>query len=91
MSCCPAITKKTGLPCNRRVTRFNKRDTLVCGFHGNTECVVPTEYCPEPCPICLEPIEVHKSHLTPCFHCFHDKCLYLWGKKTCPVCRGKLT
>lgn len=87
---CGATNKKTGDLCNRRATRLNKQDTPVCGFHVNTDFVVQENLCPDPCPICLEPIQINNSHLTACFHCFHDKCLALWSRDTCPICRENL-
>lgn len=50
----------------------------------------------EECPICLDPIDIHKSVVTPCFHIFCQSCLVdvmKAGKKKnenldgpCPVC-----
>ena len=38
------------------------------------------------CPICYK----KSNYTTKCNHKFCKTCLYKWGKKTCPMCRGKI-
>ena len=51
--------------------------------------------CSQPsCPICSEDFEVDVAHCClPCQHFFHETCVVPWldAKKTCPICRFKLT
>jgi hypothetical protein len=45
----------------------------------------------EPCPICLQGIEVKEEiRRTPCEHTFHTACLDCWCQQnlSCPVCRS---
>ncbi len=51
--------------------------------------------CSQPsCPICSEDFEVDARQMClPCQHYFHEQCVVPWldAKKTCPICRFKLT
>jgi len=40
------------------------------------------------CSICLEFINSH--YQLPCGHIFHEKCIKIWKKNKCPLCRTKI-
>jgi len=46
----------------------------------------------DPCAVCLTPMDVDSSRLTPCGHAFHGKCLELSLRvsRYCPICRHQL-
>lgn len=52
---------------------------------------VPDELLRAECPLCLEKYSlVHQVSRLPCKHTFHFDCIRMWlyQKKSCPVCRG---
>jgi len=44
------------------------------------------------CAVCLTPMDVDRSRVTPCGHAFHAKCLELSLRvsRACPMCRRRL-
>ena len=44
------------------------------------------------CAVCLTPMDVDRSRVTPCGHAFHAKCLELSLRvsRACPICRRRL-